>query len=65
MARRTRQARSITYPECVFMLVIQHAVRMYRTVIYGLSDSTVFFHIFLSAAEFLRGEKKVIEQKNV
>jgi hypothetical protein len=32
--------------ECVFVtLGIQHAMYMHHTVICGLSDSTVFFHI--------------------
>jgi hypothetical protein len=40
------KARSITYSECVFVaLVTQHAVRMRHTVIFGLSGSTIFFHI--------------------
>jgi len=37
---------SIAYSGCVFeALSIQHAVRMRRTVIYGLSSSTIFFRI--------------------
>jgi hypothetical protein len=37
---------SITYSECVLVvLVIQHTLRMRNIVIYGLSGSTVFFHI--------------------
>ena len=37
---------SITYSECVFAaLGIQHAMRMHRIVICGLSGSTVFFRV--------------------
>jgi len=37
---------SIKYSECVFVAVdIQHAMRMLQIVIYGLSGSTIFFHI--------------------
>jgi hypothetical protein len=40
------KAVSITYSECAFLaFVIQHAVRMSHIVIYGLSGSTIFFHI--------------------
>jgi hypothetical protein len=40
------KAISITYYECVSVaLVIQHAKRMHRIVICGLSGSTIFFHI--------------------
>jgi hypothetical protein len=40
------KAISITYSECVSVaLAIQHAKRMRRIVICGLSDSTIFFHI--------------------
>jgi len=44
----SEQAISITYSECVCVLValgIQHAMRMRYTVICGLSGSAVFFHI--------------------
>ena len=41
-----KEAKCITYSECVFLaLVIQHAKRMRRAVICGLSDSTTIFHI--------------------
>ena len=36
----------ITYSECVFVvLVIQHATRVRRIVVDGLSGFTIFFHI--------------------
>jgi len=41
-----RKAINITYSECVFVgLGIQHAVRMRRVIICGLSGSTILFHI--------------------
>jgi len=41
----------ITYSECVFVaLVMQYAKRMHYTVIYGLSDSNIFFHIISKKA---------------
>ena len=37
---------NITYSGCVFVaLIIQHAMRMRRIVICGLSGSKIFFHI--------------------
>jgi hypothetical protein len=40
------KATSITHSECVFVaLGMQHAVRMRRTVICGLTSRTIFFHI--------------------
>jgi hypothetical protein len=40
------EEKNITYSECVFVaLIIQHAMRMRRIVICGLSSSTLFFHI--------------------
>jgi hypothetical protein len=40
------KAVSITHSECVFVtLVIQHAMRMRRIVICGLSGSKIFVHI--------------------
>jgi hypothetical protein len=47
------KAISITYSECVFVaLGIQHAMRMRPIVVYGLSDSTEFFHIISLTARF-------------
>ena len=41
----------ITYSECVFVaLFIQHAMRMLRIVISGLSVCTVFSHVILQTA---------------
>ena len=43
----TGKSISITYSENVFVaLVIQHAMRMHRIVICGLSGSTIFSYIF-------------------
>ena len=40
------KAVSIPYSECVYVvLVIEHAIRMRRNVICGLSGSTIFLHI--------------------
>ena len=39
------KATSITHSECVFLLGIQHAIRMRHIVICGLFVSTLFFHI--------------------
>jgi len=37
---------SITYGESMFVvLVTQHSMCMRHTVVYGLPDSTAFFHI--------------------
>jgi len=41
-------------------LVIQHALHMRHIVIYGLSGSTIFFHIISQMAQIL---KTVIEHK--
>jgi hypothetical protein len=49
MARRiTSQARSITCLKGVFVLVIQHVVRVRHTVICGLAGSTVFFFYIIN-----------------
>jgi hypothetical protein len=43
----------ITYSECVSVaLVIQYAKRMHHIAIYGLSGSTMFFHIITKTARF-------------
>jgi len=43
-------------------LDIQHAKRMRRIVMCGLSDSTIFFHVFIQTTQFLgRGELLNIE----
>ena len=40
------RAINITHSECVFIaLSIQHAMRVRHIVIFGVSGSTVFFHI--------------------
>jgi hypothetical protein len=53
---------SITYFECVFVaLVIQHAKRMRRIVICGLSSSTIFFNVISDTAPF--SKKRVIEHE--
>jgi len=44
---------NIKYSECVFVAVdIQHAMCMRHIVIYGLSGSTVFFHIISYTVRF-------------
>jgi hypothetical protein len=40
------KAITITYSECAYVvLVIQHAMRLRRIVIYGMSGCTLCFHI--------------------
>jgi len=57
------KAISIAYYECVFVaLVIQHAKRMHRVVICGLSSSTIFFPHYLIKGEIF--ERKLLN-KNV
>jgi hypothetical protein len=42
----SRKAISIAYYECIFVdSGIQHAMRMRHIVTYGLSGSTIYFHI--------------------
>jgi hypothetical protein len=52
----------ITYSECVFVAFgFQHAMAMRHIVIYGLSGSSIFFHIMSQIAWF--SKKNVIEHK--
>jgi len=45
----------MTYADCVsVVLLIQHAMRMHRTVICDLSDSTIFFHIISKTGRISR-----------
>jgi hypothetical protein len=48
-----RKAIGIAYSECVSVaLVIHHAMHIWKTVICGLSGSTIIFHIILQTARF-------------
>jgi hypothetical protein len=56
------KAGSITYSEYVSVaFVIQHAMHMHHNVIYGLSDSTIFFHISHKEHDFQK--KKLLMHK--
>jgi len=55
------ESNNFTYSECMFLaLGIQHAIRMRRSVKFGMSSFTIFFHIVLLRARFSR--KKIIER---
>ena len=55
---------TITYSECVLAaFASQHAMRMGHIVIYGLSGSTIFFHIILLTKRF--SKKKIFSIKCV
>jgi hypothetical protein len=58
------KTKRITYSECVFLaLGIQHAMRMCRVVICGLSVSTLHFHIISKRGRF--SKEKVFNMKCV
>ena len=57
------KAKSITHSEFVFLaLVIQRAMGMCHSVIYGLPSSTIIFTLSNKQHDF-RKKKKVMEQK--
>jgi hypothetical protein len=58
------KAISITHYECVFVaLLTQHPMRTRHIFIFGLSSSTIFFHIIAQSAQLLVKKKGLL--KNV
>ena len=61
---RSGKATSITYPECVSVaLVIQHAKRMRRIILWSVQMYRIFPHYLIDGIIF--GGKKFMEQKRV